>query len=92
MVTRMTFKEYQAEQAERNVSVADKLKRLTGDSKTLNTHPWSDAQLRAIPEELVQYAFEHSLTLQEEFGTFSCFMAYRRADAAGVARVAVVRR
>ena len=89
MVTEsMTLKEYRAEQAEKNMPVGEKLSRLNGRSEHLNAHRWTDEQLLAIPEELVQLAYEQSATLQEEFSDIAKFRAYIEAIKNGRARIA----
>ena len=90
--TSMSLEQYKVEQAERGLSADDKLKRLTGGSERLKTHSWTDEELQAIPEDMVQFAFEQSAALQREFGELSTFQAYRKAMAAGRARIAGVRR
>ena len=87
----MTLAEYKAEQAEKNMSVGEKLSRLNGRSEHLNVHRWTDEQLLALPEELVKLTFEQSATLQEEFRSLSALVAYRRAVGNGQARIAVRR-
>jgi hypothetical protein len=81
----MSLTDYRAEKAQRGVSADVKMKRLTGDSGRLRTHHWTDAQLLAIPEALVQFAFEQSSALQQEFGDLACFLAYRSARVHGLA-------
>ncbi|MEO7863586.1 MAG: hypothetical protein ABIU05_24745 [Nitrospirales bacterium] len=88
MVTKTTLKEYRAEQAELRMSTEDRLKRVTGSNERLNTHAWTDAQLLAIPEELVQFAYEHSEALRQEFSSFETFQAYIRTMKRGAARIA----
>ena len=84
----MTLAEYRAEQAGRNLSADDRLKRLNGGSERLKTHSWTDEQLQGIPEDLVQFAYENSEALQKEFGDLTKLRAYRKAMAAGRARIA----
>ena len=84
----MSLEQFKAEQAERNVSADDRLKRLTGGSERLKTHSWTDEKLQAIPEDMVQLAFEQSTALQREFGDLAKLQAYRKALAAGRARIA----
>lgn len=88
MVTKTTLKEYRAEQAGRGVPAHDRLKRLSGDSERLTTHAWTDEQLLAIPGNLEGFAFAESTALQREFGDLATFQAYRKAMAAGRARIA----
>lgn len=88
----MSLDEYLQEVSPQSVSPDDGLKRLAGGSETLKTRHWANADLQAIPAELVQFAFEHSEALQKEFGSFSVLSAYGQAHGAGWARIAVVRR
>lgn len=88
MMTSTTLKEYRAELAQRNVSADDRLKHLIVGSDRLTTHQWTDAQIQAIPEDLVMLAYEQSATLQQEFGDLATFLAYRRAHGKGLARIA----
>jgi hypothetical protein len=91
MVTKMTLAEYRTEQAEKNMSVGEKVTRLNGRNEHLNSHAWTDEQLLAIPEDLVQFAYEHSEALRKEFSSLTTFQAYRRAMKNGSARIVAVR-
>lgn len=88
----MNLDEFRADQAGRGVPAHDRLKRLTGDSERLRTRHWTDGEIMAIPDDLIQLAHEESATLREEFGSLSALMAYRRAVGKGQARIAGVRR
>jgi hypothetical protein len=88
----MSLEEYKAEQAERNLSADDRVKRLTGGSEQLRTRDWSDKEIMAIPDDLLGLAYEQSATLQEEFGSLSALVAYRRAVGQGKVRSAGVRK
>ena len=88
----MSFEGYKAEQAERNLSADDRLKRLNGGSERLRTRDWSDKEIMAIPDDLLGLAFEQGATLQEEFGSLSALMAYRLAVGQGKVRIVGVRR
>ena len=87
----MTLAQYKAEQAEQKMTVREKLSRLAGRSERLNARAWTDEQIQAIPEDLVQFAYEHSEALRKEFSSLATFQAYRRAMKNGVARIAGVR-
>ncbi len=88
----MNLEQWKAEQAEQNLSADQKLKRVTGGNERLNAHAWTDEQIQAIPEDLVQFAFEHSEALRKEFSSLATFQAYRRAMRNGVARIVAVSR
>ena len=88
----MSLEQWKAEQAEQSLSADQKLARLTGGSEQLRTREWSDTAILAIPDELVQLAFEQSTTLQREFGDLPKLQAYRQAIGSGRARVAGVSR
>ena len=79
----MTQAEYEAQQAAQSLTADEKLTRLTSDSQQLKTRSWTDEELQSIPENLVEFAFQNSATLQREFGDFEKFLAYRRAVARG---------
>lgn len=84
----MSFEECKAERAARSVTTEDKVQHLTLESERLRLRTWSDGEILAIPEDLVELAFQSSGRLQEEFRSLGAFQAYRRACAAGVARIA----
>lgn len=86
----MTLAQYKAEQAEKNMSVGEKLSRLAGRNEHLNAHAWTDEQIQAIPEDLVQFAYDHSEALRKEFSSLATFQAYRRAMKNGMARIVAV--
>lgn len=92
MVTKTTLSEYRAEQAELRMSADDKLKRVTVGNERLNAHVWTDEQIQAIPENLIEFAYEHSASLRKEFSSLATFQAYRRAMKNGVARIVAVSR
>ena len=88
----MSLDEFRAEQERSTAPASAGLKHLTGDSERLRIRDWSDKEIMEIPADLLGLAFEKSATLQEELGSLSALMAYRRAVGKGQARIAGVRR
>lgn len=83
-----TFAYHKTEQEELRKSQDARLEQLMGQSEALKTRLWTDEQLRAIPEELIRFAFEQSDKLRQEFGDLTTLLAYRGAMASGAARIA----
>lgn len=88
MVLTITHREHRDTKAQEKLSAAEKLSLLTAPNERLDGHQWSDAQLRAIPSTLLQFAWDHSGPLREEFGSFGAFTAYLKADKQGRVRIA----
>ena len=78
MVITVTHEEFLAEQATQKLSTADKVNALTASNTPLDAKAWSDQQLRAIPDALLEFAWNNSAGLRKEFVTFGAFVAYRR--------------
>ena len=86
-VLKKTFQQYLEEKAELSVPPAVKLTRLTGRSEQLSSRAWTDEQIKAIPDELVQFAYDNSAALRKEFGAVTTLAAYREAFAAGQTKI-----
>lgn len=70
--------QYHESVAQQNLSRADRVSTLLAQNTHLDGHRWTDGQLRAIPSDLLRYAYEHSLALRTEFITYDTFAAYWR--------------
>ena len=82
----MSLAEYLAEKDEDALAPGDKLARLTSSNERLNTRSWTEAELQAIPENMLEMAFGASAVLQAEFGDLGTLQAYLRACRDGVVR------
>ena len=77
MVTlQVSQQQYCKEKAQQALSTADRLTQLTAGNERLDSHAWTDEQLRSIPTELLEFAWQQSGTLRKEFGTYETFVSY----------------
>ncbi len=78
MVTlKITQQQHCEEQAQQTLSTADRVHKLTARNEQLDHHSWTDQQIQSIPDELVEFAFENSASLRQEFKSLNTFLAYR---------------
>ena len=75
----LSHEEYRGDVAQQNLSTADRVSNLTASNRRMDRHAWTDQQIRDIPNELVEFAFQHSATLRHEFKSLGTFVAYRQS-------------